>query len=67
MTEREQILHEIGRLDGVVSCFWITATYRRSSAMDALEKSGEVIRKRDDPRDQYPQCVYEIRETPDAH
>lgn len=48
--------------DGVVSIFWITKTQRRARAIARLEQDGFIKRLKEDGRDTYPICVFEINE-----
>lgn len=46
--------------DGGASIFWLTATQARAKRMTRLEQTGQIVRRKDDPRDVYPWCVFEV-------
>lgn len=50
--------------DGGCTIFWLTATQSRARRLEHAENDGLIVRKKDDPRDQYPWCVFEVKESP---
>ena len=44
----------------LVSIWWVTETQARAERITYMEEIGALIRKREDPRDQYPWCVFEV-------
>jgi len=46
--------------DGGASIFWLTETQARAKRMERLERAGRIVRRKDDPRDAYPWCVFEV-------
>jgi len=46
--------------DGGASIFWLTETQARAKRMERLERAGRIVRRKDDARDVYPWCVFEV-------
>ncbi len=46
--------------DGGASIFWLTATQARAKRMERLEQAGRIVRRKNDARDVYPWCVFEV-------
>lgn len=55
-------VRELMRLieDGGASIFWLTETQARAKRMTRLEQASRIVRRRDDPRDVYPWCVFDV-------
>lgn len=53
--------------EGGCTLFWMTATQARALRLYRAERDGLLVRKKDDPRDQYPWCVFEVKEIPMDH
>ena len=62
MTPAEKELARV-RTDRGASYFWITETQARAKRIDALVKSGVLVRRKDDERDEYPWCVFGVEAT----
>jgi len=46
--------------DGGASIFWLTETQARAKRMTRLERAGRIVRRKNDARDVYPWCVFEV-------
>jgi hypothetical protein len=57
---REAEVIEQVKTRGGFSVFWATESQTRAHAIDRLSGSGRIVRKRNNPRDVYPWCVYAI-------
>lgn len=64
--DHKQVIIDKIRSGECLSVFWVSLTQRRAAAMDALIKSGEVIRRDDDPRDRFPWMVFTVADPPGA-
>jgi hypothetical protein len=45
---------------GIVSIFWITDTNARARRVAWLENHGFIVRNRNDKRDAFPYCVFDV-------
>jgi len=61
MTVQEKEL-KILRENKAVSIFWVTETQARAQRITKLEKSGVLVRHKDDPRDAFPWCVFTVED-----
>lgn len=52
------------RAHGGASIFWLTENQKRAHAADRLVADGFIMRRKDDPRDSYPWCVFTVNEPP---
>jgi hypothetical protein len=48
------------KADVGASIFWLTDTQARAKRLDRAERDGLIVRHKEDKRDRYPWCVFEV-------
>jgi len=60
LTRHEKAIIAYLKKHPVVSIFWITKNQKRAWAIQSLNERNVIQRRRNDPRDYYPYCFFEV-------